>query len=396
MQNKNHIELADIFHAGFAPYCLEKGPVPLHHYKVAQAIMDCRTSNMGGHIDCCDECGHEQISYNSCRNRHCPRCQAFARAKWVEDRIKELLPVRYFHVVFTIPHELNHFALQNKKAFYSILFKAVSETLNELANDPERLGVTSGFIAILHTWGQNLMDHPHIHCIVPGGGLKETKKGAKWKHSRKDFIFPFRVMASLFKGKLLAYFKKAFDTGEIKCWGILQNYREKSCNFKSLLDSLYKTDWVVYAKPPFAGPEAVIKYLGNYTHRIAISNARLVSVENGKVNFKWKSYADDNKTKLMTLPIAEFIRRFLLHVLPKGFMRIRQYGFLSNRVRSIKLKLCMELLGKQYERPASRPQKWHEVILELKGEDRTICPVCRKGRLRFKEKLLKSEYSSAA
>jgi hypothetical protein len=314
----------------------------------------------------------------------------------VEDRIKELLPVRYFHVVFTIPHELNHFALQNKKAFYTILFRAVSETLNELANDPERLGVTSGFIAILHTWGQNLMDHPHIHCIVPGGGLKETKKGTKWKHSRSDFILPDKVMAALFRPKLLDYFKQAIRSGEIKCWGKLKHFTDRPANLKSLLDSLYRKKWVVSARPSFAGPEAVIKYLGNYTHRIAISNARLVSMENGKVTFRWKSYADDNKIKLMTLPVTEFIRRFLLHVLPKGFMRIRQYGFLSNRVRSIKLALCMELLGKQYEKPASRPQKWHEVILELKGEDRTICPVCKKGRLRFKEKLLKSAYSSAA
>jgi hypothetical protein len=388
MDKYHKLEIADVFREGFDAYCEKYGPLPKQHYQVANAVINCRTATMGGHIDRCENCGHEQISYNSCRNRHCPRCQAFARAKWVQDRMEELLPVQYFHIVFTVPQQLNPFALRNKRVFYNILFRAVSETISELAKDPKWLGVTTGFMAVLHSWGQNLLDHPHIHCIVPGGGMDNNKP--KWKHAKKDFILPNKVMASLFRGKCLDYFKKAVKAEKIMFWGNLGPFKKRD-KFKNLINSLYQKDWVVYAKPPFAGPEAVIKYLGNYTHRIAIANSRLISMENGAVTFKWKSYTDGGKTKIMTLPIVEFIRRFLLHVLPTGFKRIRQYGFLSNRVRSQKLSLCREWFGQKQSEKKVNATKWNEIIMELTGVDPTICPVCHKGRLKRIRDILKSQ-----
>jgi hypothetical protein len=379
---KSLFEVADIFHKGFGCYNRAFGPLQPDHYKVANAIMSCRTSALGGHIDKCDHCNHERIAYNSCRNRHCPKCQALLRAKWVDSRTRELLPVPYFHVVFTLPQQLNAFALRNKETFYSIFFQAVSETLTTFGHDPKYLSAQIGFIAILHTWGQSLIDHPHIHCVVPGGGLIGN---GKWKHLKKDFLFPIKPLSALFKGKMLDYFKASIQDKTIKLHGSLQQY-ENPAALKTLIDSLYRSQWIVYAKPPFAGPQAVFKYLSRYTHRIAISNHRIVSVTDDSVTFSWKDYADNNKRKNMTLPITEFIRRFLLHVIPTGFVRIRHFGFLSNRNRKAKLHQCLYLLGVLPQLDArmemEAPEKRHDTGMVLTEIDSALCPICRKGHMK--------------
>ncbi|OGJ88419.1 MAG: hypothetical protein A2268_02745 [Candidatus Raymondbacteria bacterium RifOxyA12_full_50_37] len=349
---------------------------------MANAIMACRTAQLGGHVYQCDSCGHEHISYNSCRNRHCPQCQALARSAWVQARMDDLLPVPYFHAVFTIPPALNPFALRNKEAFYALMFKAVSETLLELAKNKKRLGAVIGFIAILHTWGQNLMDHPHIHCVVPGGGIQETR----WIHCRRKFLFPIRVLSALFKGKLMAYFREAVTNNDIQFHGALAAHKDPIA-FQSLIDDLYAQDWVIYVKPPFAGPQAVLKYLGSYTHRIAISNRRIISIKDGMVSFTWKDYAHGNVRKVMAFPISEFIRRFLLHVVPKGFVRIRHYGFLGNRTRKTSIAACRKALGVLRPPEEKRqPRSWVDLCKQLTGNDPTLCPMCGTGHLRpFRE-----------
>ena len=377
--NKPLFEIADVLKTGFTRYNQAYSPLPHDQYKVVNAITACRTAVLGGHIDRCDHCTHERISYNSCRNRHCPKCQALARAQWVEQRMSDLLPVPYFHVVFTLPNQLNDFALRNKKAFYTLFFQAVSETLQAFAHDPKHLGAEIGFFTILHTWGQNLLDHPHIHCVVPGGGLVD---GSLWKSCKKDFIFPVKALAALFKGKMLDYFKTAVESGDIECFGTLEPFKNKT-PFKTLIDTLYKTDWVVYAKPPFAGPQAVLKYLGRYTHRVAIGNSRIVALSDKTVSFTWKDYADENKQKTMTLSIVEFIRRFLLHVIPKGFVRIRHYGFLSNHSKKESFVRCMKALGKNPVVREEKPSRhWRDMAIRLTGKDPTICPVCNQGHMK--------------
>src|SRR5512135_2316740 len=288
-------EVADIFRR-YGPSYRDAHKLPLTHLRTMHAIETCRTAYLGGHVDQCEECGHIKISYNSCRNRHCPKCQFLKKEKWVEARGKELLPIEYFHVVFTLPDELNPLALRNRKVVYNILFKGASETLTDLAK--KRLGVQARFITVLHTWGQNLMDHPHLHCIVSGGGLCE----GKWISSKRRFLFPVKVMSRLFRGKFLAFLKKAYKEERL----------EAAEDFTSFLKDLYAKEWVVYSKPPFNGPENVLGYLGRYTHRIAITNHRILGIEDGKVSFRWKDYADGNTQKVMILDPAEFIRRFLL------------------------------------------------------------------------------------
>ncbi|MCP3684115.1 MAG: IS91 family transposase [bacterium] len=378
--------MAQIFTDGFESYVHRFAHLPDEQYKVAHAIMDCRTERLGGHVYRCDCCKDETVLFNSCLNRHCPKCQTYARVQWVNNRIAELLPIAYFHVVFTIPHELNGFALRNKSAFYTIMFRAVKETLLELAADKKRLGAEIGFVTILHTWGQNLMDHPHIHCIVPAGGISPDKK--KWLSSRKDFLFPFSVMAKLFKGKLLSYFKTAVQQKDILFHGSLQMYDTPRV-FNDLIALLYKKRWVVYAKQPFATPENVVKYLGNYTHRIAISNNRIVSVDHGRVTFTYKDYKDESKRKQMTVSVVEFIRRFMLHVVPDGFVRIRYFGFLANRYRKEKLILCIKLLEKLGYKVETNTKKkeWKDILEELTGTDPTLCPKCQKGHLVRKEEV---------
>jgi hypothetical protein len=334
-----------------------------------EAIEICRTKELGGHIDACEECGHIRISYNSCRNRHCPKCQFLRKEKWLEAREKELLPVPYFHIVFTLPDTLNPLVLRNQKVLYDILFKAASETLIELT------GSRIGIIAVLHTWGQNLMDHPHLHCIVTGGGLSD----GRWVPSKKKFFRHVKVISRLFRGKFLFYLKKTHEKGDLRFPGLISHLEH---TFTTFLRPLYAREWVVYCTASFGGPESVIRYLGRYTHRVAIANHRIVGVENGTVSFTYKDYADGDKKKTMTLDAHEFIRRFLLHVLPDGFVKIRYFGLLANRKRRTNLELCRRLLGVKKDDP--KEETWQGSLLRITGIDVTVCPVCQ-GKMRTTE-----------
>jgi hypothetical protein len=348
------------------------------------AIERCRSAALGGHIEECDHCGHVRVSYNSCRNRHCPKCQGLAREKWIEARKRDLLPVGYFHIVFTIPSMLNDLALRNQKEIYNLIFKAASETLLELGKDSKYLGAEIGLIGILHTWGQNLMDHPHLHCIVPAGGL--SVDGQHWISTRKSFFVPVKVASRLFRGKFLAYLKQAYWAKRFNFDGQIQEF-SKSSNFQRCLDDLYKKEWVVYCKPPFKSPAFVLEYLGRYTHRVAISNSRIIQVDNKSVSLHWKDYADGNKNKVMTLDASEFIRRFLMHVLPDNFVKIRYYGFLSNRNQKTKLAKCKELLGVTIEinQEPTNSTKWQDTLLKLTGIDIQKCQYCTEGKMVSKE-----------
>jgi hypothetical protein len=311
------------------------------HLKVLRAIERCRTAALGGHLDKCPQCGYQAVSFNSCRDRHCPKCQASARERWVEARRKELLPVRYVHVVFTVPRGLTPLALHNKKLFYHLLFRTTAETLRQIAADPKHLGADIGFFSVLHTWTQQLQYHPHIHCVVPSGGL--SRNGARWVHPRYPFFLPIGVLRRVFRGKLVAALKHAYAQGKLTFPGTLKAIAQPRA-FAAFLRPLFRQDWVVYCKPPFAGPEHVLKYLGSYTHRIAISNHRLVDFQQDQVTFRWRDSEHGNRQRHLTLPVLEFLRRFFLHVLPYRFVRIRHYGFLANRRRRICLPVCARLL----------------------------------------------------
>jgi putative transposase/transposase-like zinc-binding protein len=341
--------------------------------KALRNLRDCRTAALGGHLQQCDRCGHRVISYNSCRNRHCNKCQATARARWLEQRQAELLPVPYFHVVFTLPQQIARLALQNPKQIYTTLFRAASETLLTIAADPRHLGAAIGFLAVLHTWGQNLHLHPHLHCVVPGGGI--SPDGSRWIACRKSFFLPVRVLSRLFRKKFLKSLRSAFRKGDLRLSGELASLKEPAA-FRALCHQLARIAWVVYAKPPFGGPERVLKYLARYTHRVAISNHRLQSLADGRVSFGAKDYADHGRTKTITLDAVEFIRRFLLHVLPSGFVRIRQFGFLSNRVRQRKLELCRVLLGARQPALIDAPAG-----ADIRLEEPPQCPICKLGRM---------------
>lgn len=351
-----------------------------------RAIEICRTADQGGHVDECEHCGNKVISYNSCRNRHCPKCQFLKKEQWIEAREEDLLPVPYFHVVFTIPDILNPLVLRNQEVLYGILFKAVSETLVELAANPKHLGAVIGFISILHTWGQNLMDHPHIHSIVPGGGL--SRDGRKWKGCKNDFFVHVKVMSKLFRGKFIAYLKKLRSENKLIYPGAVSHLASPGA-FNTLISDLYKKNWVVYCKPPFKETKNVLDYLGRYTHRIAISNHRIMKLENGKVSFRWRDYADNNKSKIMTVDADEFIRRFLLHVLPDRFVKIRHYGLLGNRCRKEKLAACRRSLAcTPKEDNKNIKETWQEMLFRFCGIDITKCPVCKEGKMRTIQTLL--------
>ena len=342
-------------------------------------IAACRTATLGGHVEACDRCGHRRIAYNSCRNRHCPKCQAGAAAEWTEDRRAELLPVDYFHVVFTLPAALGPIALQNPRAVYGLLFRTAAETLQQIAADPKHLGAEIGFLAVLHTWGQNLQHHPHVHCVVPGGGL--APDGSRWIACRPGFFLPVRILSRVFRGKFLARLRAAFDRGELAFHGQLAALADPG-EFQRRLAASARTEWVVYAKPPFGGPERVLKYLARYTHRVAISNRRLLALEGGQVTFRWKDYAHGDRSKTMTLPAIEFLRRFLLHVLPTGFVRIRHYGFLANRVCREKLARCRALL--EVEQPPDLVAAKPAPDLKEAGDGQSatnVCPCCGEGRM---------------
>lgn len=374
-----HYEVADIFRV-YGPLYRQNFSLPTSHRKVMHAIEACRTSELGGHLERCDSCGYERNAYNSCRNRHCPKCQALAKAEWLEKRKVELLPVEYFHNVFTIPHELNQITLCNKKVVFDILFKTVAETLQEFAGDPKHgLGGKLGFTAILHTWDQKLLSHTHLHCVIPAGVL--TSGGKSWTHSRKNFLFPVKALSRVFRGKFIDYLRKAFVKGELIFPGQTAKLATGE-NFLQLINQLWKKDWVVYSKAPFNGPEKVFDYLGRYTHRVAISNHRIAKIEDGLVTFRYRNRSDGDKYKRVTIAAQEFIRRFLLHLLPDSYMRIRHYGFLANRCKKQNLARCRELLGLCPDLPEIPEQTTQEKILQLTGVDVTECPCCKQGQMK--------------
>jgi hypothetical protein len=338
------LEVADIVRAAGETF-IERNRqwLPWKHVKVLRAIARCRTAALGGHLDECMRCGHRApISYNSCRDRHCPKCQTAARDRWIAARQKELLPTRYLHVVFTLPGRLAPVVLQNKKVLYDLLFRTSAETLLEVARDPRHLGVEIGFFSVLHTWSQKLTAHPHVHCVVPAGGLSHDH--TRWVRSRDNYFLPKKVLAELFRGKFTDALKEAFQNGQLHFYGDLKLLAQPKI-FAAWLRPLHRQDWVVYLKRPFGGPEYVVHYLGCYTHRVAISNHRLVSFSDGQITFRWRDSAHLNEQKLLTLSSDEFLRRFLLHILPKGFVRIRNFGFLANRKRAKLLPLCFHLFG---------------------------------------------------
>ena len=363
------LEVADLIRtAGTAFIERNRQWIRWTHIKVLLAIARCRTAALGGHIDECTRCGHRAaISYNSCRNRHCPKCQTTARERWILARRRELLPSPYVHVVFTLPPQLASLALQNKKVIYGLLLRASAETLLEVARNPRHLGAEIGFFSVLHTWNQKLQLHPHVHCVIPSGGLAPDH--TRWIRSRPRFFLPIQVLRRVFRGKFVAGLKSAFERGQLHLSSNLAALAQPKI-FASWLRPLFRKDWIVYCKPPFGGPEYVLHYLGRYTHRVAISNHRLVSFDDCQVTFRWRDSADNNKQKLMTLSVDEFLRRFLLHLLPKGFVRIRHFGFLANRRRVEFLPLCFAAFASV----AMQSQPKTSTIQDLRPL--WLCPEC--------------------
>src|ERR1700720_1910175 len=362
------LEVADLIRSTGAAF-IERNRqwIRWQHVKVLLAIARCRTAALGGHVDQCTSCGHRAtLSYNSCRNRHCPKCQTAARDRWIAARRQELLPTRYLHVVFTLPHRLAPLGLENKKVIYDLLFRTSAETLLEVARDPKHLGAEIGFFSVLHTWSQKLKIHPHVHCVVPAGGL--SLDHTRWVRSRDNYFLPKGVLREIFRGKFVDALEQAFQNGQLRFEGDLKLLAQPKI-FAAWLRPLYRQDWVVYLKRPFGGPAYVLHYLGRYTHRIAISNHRLVSLADGQVTFRWRDSAHNNELKLMTLSLDEFLRRFLLHLLPKGFVRIRNFGFLANRRRATLLPLCFHLLG-------SVPQAEQDIAGSKTSSDLWLCPKC--------------------
>lgn len=377
------LEVAEIFRTHGEAF-RDRHPVSPEQATVLRRLTACRTAALGGHVDTCDACGTVQISYNSCRDRHCPKCQSTRQVAWVQSRLARLLPTPYFHVVFTLPEQLQPLGLKNRRALYNLLFRAASETLLQLAADPKRLGAQIGATAVLHTWGQNLLFHPHLHCVVTGGGL--SPDGQRWVVGREDYFLPVRVLGELFRGKFLAGLKKAYRAGQLTLAGSVESLSDPT-EFRKLLGTLYRQRWVVYAKPPFGGAEQVYRYLGRYTHRVAISNGRLVSLEQGRVTFCYKDYADGAHWKEMTLDAEEFIRRFLLHVLPKSFVRIRHYGLMAGRNVDTKLAASRRLLGVDVAPANAEPATGTEPTTteqDVSERESLHCPQCR-GPLRRRE-----------
>lgn len=377
------LEVADIFRqCGPAFRTEHTATLSRGQRRVMSAIEQCRTAALGGHVEQCDACGHQRIAYNSCRNRHCPKCQSLARDQWLQNRQAELLPVEYFHVVFTVPQEVAAIAYQNKDVVYNILFQATAQTLRTIGADPKHLGAEIGFIAILHTWGQNLLHHPHLHCVVPGGGF--SADGQRWVSCRPGFFVPVRVLSRLFRRLFLELLLQAFDGGGLRFFNSLEALQDRLA-FAKYLAPTTKTEWVVYAKAPFGGPKQVLEYLGRYTHRVAISNNRLLDFSDGAVTFAWKDYRHASKNKTMRLDADEFIRRFLLHVLPSGFQRIRSYGFLANRYRKAKIELSRKLLGVAVPVVAVdmpvQANDYRERYQRLTGQSLHDCPHCGKGQM---------------
>jgi len=378
------LEVADIVQQYGAAYLARYGAVTsTAQRRVLHAVAQCRTAVLGGHKAQCDHCGHEEISYNSCRNRHCPKCQGRAQATWLAARERELLEVPYCHVVFTLPTELSALALQNARVVYSMLLRAVAETLLTIARDPQHLGADIGFLGVLHTWGQTLHHHPHIHCLVPAGGL--AVDGTAWVPCPRRFFLPVRVLSRLFRRTFLAALRQAATQQTLRVHGQCQAL-ETPAAWRRFVATIQQMEWVVYAKPPLAGPQTVLRYLARYTHRIAITNRRLLTLEQGQVTFRWKDYQRGNRQRTMTLDAVEFLRRFLLHVLPHGFQRIRHYGWLANGVRKVKLPLCRRVLGQASLRPPA--------VNTASGTARSVpplpprsevCPACHVGQMQVQD-----------
>jgi len=367
------LEVADIFrHHGAAFRLTHAEHLGRTERRVMAAIEACRTAVLGGHVERCADCGFTRNAYNSCRDRHRPKCQGLARAEWLEARQAELLPVPYFHLVFTVPAQVAEIAFHNKAEVYAILFRATAEALHDVARDDRYLGAEIGAIAVLHTWGQTLHHHPHLHCIVPGGGIAPDQ--TRWVACRPGFFLPVHVLSRRFRDVFVSQLRAVLTAGELRLSGALTALEDPATR-TALLDKLACIDWVVFAKPPFAGPEQVLGYLGRYTHRVAIANSRLVAHDNDQVSFAWKDYRHHGKTKVMTLSADEFIRRFLQHTVPDGFHRIRHIGFLANRHRTAKLARCRELLAAPPPEPLP-VRRWQDRLHELTGQDIDICPCC--------------------
>lgn len=384
-------EVADIFrHYGDAYRREARVSLSSAQGRVMTAIETCRTAVLGGHVEACNACGHQRIAYNSCANRHCPKCQSLKRAAWIDDRKEDVLDVEYFHVVFTVPQDVAAIAAQNKATVYSLLFRATAETLRTIAADPKHLGAELGFFAVLHTWGQTLLAHPHLHCVIPGGGL--SPDGTQWVACRPGFFLPVRVLSRLFRRLFLQHLQAAYDAETLCLEGSLAPLQDRP-TWAHALAALRQTEWVVYAKRPFAGPQQVLDYVGRYTHRVAISNDRLLDIENGEVRFTYKDYRADppQSPKTMTLAAGEFIRRFLCHVLPAGFHRIRYYGFLGARHRREKLARCRQLLGSATSAPtpsaAAAAPDYCDRVQALTGISLRVCPACHHGEMIIIERL---------
>lgn len=362
----------------FYPAYRELYEPSLQQAKAALNITRCRTNALGGHIQKCDKCDHLVVHYNSCRDRHCPMCQGLTNAVWVDRRSRDILNAPYFHVVFTMPQELHTLIYQNQRLLYSLFYRAVAETLQELSWDEKYLGAQAGFLSLLHTWGQDLHYHPHIHTVLLAGGLTKLNQ---WRSSSKKFFIPVKVLSKKFRGKYLYYLKQHYHQDQLKFYGDAEKYSDPK-SFQELIDRCYAKDWYTYTKRTFSGPLAVLKYLGNYTRRIAISNSRVVSVNEDTVTISIKDYKEAGKRKETSLDGAEFIRRFLMHVLPKGFVKIRHYGILANRNKKTKLELCRKLSFSPTYKPKYEGLTTVEILCLLVGKDVTVCPVCREGKLK--------------
>jgi Putative transposase/Transposase zinc-binding domain len=370
--NEHRPEVADVFRQHGQEFLVRWGhTLNWQQIKALRDIGACQTWKLGAHVRQCDSCEQQVTAFNSCRNRHCPRCQSTARDRWLERTARELLPVPYSHMVFTLPKQLSRVALQNPALIYGLLFKAVSETLLIMAADPTRLGARIGFLAVLHTWNQQVMHHPHLHCLVPAGGISPDR--SRWIASRPKYFLNVDALGAMFRGKFLAFLRQAYAKGRLRLGGPLKPLTVRTTFDRFTLD-LKDLKWVVYAKPPFAGPAHAVKYLARYTHRVAIANGRILSFAEGRVTFRWRDSAHGNKQKIMTLDAVEFLRRFLLHVLPCGFVKIRHYGFLANGVRASSLKLCRSLMPPVAAPAASLPPEQHRA-------NRGTCPACGSGRM---------------
>ena len=380
------LEIADVFGRFGADFMARFGKsLSSQQWKAIQDIEQCRTAVLGGHKEECDQCGHEQFAYNSCRNRHCPKCQGKARARWTSKRIEELLPVPYLHIVFTLPQILARLSLQNKRVMYDLLFQATSQTLLEIAADKKHLGARIGFFSVLHTWGQRLEAHPHVHCVVPAGGLSSDRK--RWIHckrskkSKKLFLAPVWVLSDVFRGKFIDLLRQSYLNGQLSFFGDLQALQQRD-EFERFLDAAVEKRWVVYAKPPFSNAQCAVKYLARYTHRVAIANSRLLNMDGNEVTFSWKDYRNGSMLRTMRLDGVKFIQRFLLHVLPKGMVRIRHFGMFCNRLRSDNLAICERLLGSRGRENEEEGEQQRGTDTDgSAGEETKPCPHCKSGRM---------------